>query len=208
VILRHRLGDGLQQHRLAGAGRRDDQSALALAERRHQVHDPGRQVLGLGLELDALERVERRQVFEEQLVARLVRRLEVDGFDLDQREVALAFLRRPNLSGDRVAGLQIELSNLGGRNVDVVGARQVVVVRRAQEAEAIGEHLEHAFREDEPALLGLRLEDLEDQFLLAHAGRAGDIQVFGHLGQVLDAHLLELGDVEAGLLALVQGMFR
>jgi hypothetical protein len=97
---------------------------------------------------------------------------------------------------------------LGGRNVDVVGARQVVVVRRAQEAEAVGQDFEHAFREDEAALLGLRPEDLEDQLLLAHAGRTGDLQILGHLGQVLDAHLLEFGDVEAGLLALVQGMFR
>ncbi len=201
VVLRHRLRDGLQQHGLAGARRRDDQSALALAERRHQVHDARRQVLGLGLELDALERIERREVFEEQLVARLVGRLEVDGFDLDQREVALAFLRRPDLPRDRVAGLQVELAYLGGGNVDVVGARQVVVVGRAQEAEAVGQHFEHAFREDEPALLGLRLEDLEDQLLLAHAGRAGDLEILGDLGEVLDAHLLQLGDVEAGLLA-------
>ena len=49
------------------------------------------------LELEPLLRIERREVFEEQLVARLLRLLEVDRFDLDQGEIALAFLRRTNL---------------------------------------------------------------------------------------------------------------
>ena len=77
------------------------------------------------------------------------------------------------------------------------GPGQVVVVGRAQEPEAVGQHLEHAFREDEAALLGLRLEDLEDQLLLAHAGRAGDGEVLGDLRELLDALVLQLGDVEA-----------
>ena len=33
-----RVGDVLQQHRLTGARRRNDQTALALADRREQVH--------------------------------------------------------------------------------------------------------------------------------------------------------------------------
>ena len=149
------------------------------------------------LEREPLLRIERRQVLEEQLLARLIRRLEVDRLDLDQREVALAFLRRPDLPGHGVAGLQIELADLRRRDVDVVGARQVVVVGRAQEAEAVGQHFEHAFREDEAALLGLRLQDLEDQLLLAHAGRAGDGQVLRDLRELLDAHVLQIGDVQA-----------
>src|SRR5204863_4957982 len=51
--------------------------------------------------------------------------------------------------------------------------------------------------EDESALLGLRLQDLEDQVLLAHPGRAGDRQVLGDRGQLLDALVLEIGDVQA-----------
>jgi hypothetical protein len=98
----------------------------------------------VGLELDALLRIERRQVLEEQLVARLLGRLEVDRLDLDQREVALAFLRRPDLARHGVAGVQVELADLRRRDVDVVGAGQVVVVGRAQEAEAVGQHFEHA----------------------------------------------------------------
>jgi hypothetical protein len=89
-----------------------DQAALALADRRHQVHDPRRQVVRRRLEAQAFLRIERRQVLEEQLVASLIRRLEVDRFDFDQREVALAVFGRTHLSGDRVAGLQVELANL------------------------------------------------------------------------------------------------
>ena len=148
------------------------------------------------LEPQALLRIERRQVLEEELVARLIGRLEVDRFDLDQREVALAVLRRPHLAGDRVAGLQVELANLRRRDVDVVRARQIVVVGRAQEAEAVRQHLEHALGEHEAAQLGLRLEDLEDQILLAHAGGAGDVQILGDLGELLNAHVLQVVDVE------------
>ena len=112
VIGRDRIGDRLQQHGLAGARRRDDQAALALAERRHQVHDARRQVLGIGLEADVLLGVERRQVLEEHALLAAGRRLEVDRLDLDQREVAFAFLRRSNLAGDGVAGVQVELADL------------------------------------------------------------------------------------------------
>src|SRR5581483_6463214 len=57
-------------------------------------------------------------------------------------------------------------------------------------------HLEHTLREDQAALLRARLEDLEDQLLLAHAGRAGDVESLGDLGQRADAHVLERGELE------------
>ena len=196
MVLGDRLRDALEQHRLAGARRRDDHAALAAADRRHQVHDAARQVVGPGLELEPLLRIERRQVLEEQLVAGLLRGLEIDRLDLDQREVALPFLRRADLPRHGVAGLQVELADLRRRHVNVVRPRQVVVVGRAQEAEAVRQHLEHPFGEDEAALLGLRLEDLEDQILLAHAGRAGDRQVLRDLRQLLDALVFQIGDVE------------
>ena len=169
-----------------------------LPMRRQQVEHARRQVLRAleRLELDALLRVERRQVLEEDLVARLLGRLEVDRLDLDEREVALAVLRRPDDAGHRVAGVQIELADLRRRDVDVVGAGQVVVVGRTQEPEAVGQRLEHALREDQPALLGPRPQDLEDQLLLAHAGRARHLEVLADLGQLGDAHLLQRGEIE------------
>ena len=142
-------------------------------------------------------RVERRQVLEEDLLARPLRRLEVDGLHLDEREVSLAILRRPNLARHRVARVQIELAYLRGGDVDVVGAGQVVVVGGAEEAESVGQRLEHAFREDEAALLGAGLQDLEDELLFPHAGGARHIQLFGNLGECPDAHVLERRQLDA-----------
>ena len=48
------------------------------------------------------------------------------------------------------------------------GPGQVVVIRGAQKSESVRQAFQHAFGEDQSALLGLRLQDLEDQFLLAH----------------------------------------
>src|SRR5439155_547086 len=64
VVPRDRVGDGLQHHRLAGLGRRDDQAALALADRRDQVDDPRRQLRPLGLQPQPVLGVQRRQLGE------------------------------------------------------------------------------------------------------------------------------------------------
>ena len=153
-----------------------------------------------GFELEPLVRIERRQVVEEDLVAGFLGRLEVDGVHLDQREVALAFLGRADLAGDGVAGAEIEAADLRGRDVDVVGAGQIVILGRAQEAESVGQAFEHAFREDQAALFGLRLQDLEDQFLFAQTGGSADAQILGDLVELLDAHILELDQIEGAVL--------
>ena len=181
---------------LPGARSGDDQAALPLADGRHEVHDARRQIVRRSLELRSLQGIQGRQVLEENLVARLVGRFEVDRLDLDEGKVALSLLRRPDLAGHRIARLQVELADLRRRDIYVVGARQIIVIRRAQEAETVRKHLEHSLGEDEPTLLGLCLQDLENQLLLAHSGRAGDVQILRHLGERADAHFLELADVE------------
>ena len=122
--------------------------------------------------------------------------LEVDRLDFDESEVALPFLRRADLAGDGVAGVKIEAPDLRRRNVDVVGAGKVVVLGGAQEAETVGQAFEDAFREDQPRLFGLRLEDREDQVLLAHPGGVLDAVLLGNLRQFGELHLLEDADVE------------
>jgi hypothetical protein len=109
-------------------------------------------------------------------VPRRLRLLEVDGLDLEQGEVALPFLRRTNLPGDGVARTQIEAANLGGGDVDVVGTGQVVLVRRPQEAEAIGQRLEHALGVDLALVLCGGLEHREDHVLLAHPRGVLDVE--------------------------------
>ena len=140
--------------------------------------------------------IERRQIVEENLFARLFGRLKVDGFDFDQREVTLALFRRTNLAADRVAGAQIELANLRWRDIDVVRAGQIVVLGRAQKTKTIRQGLQHTLGKDEPALFGLRGQNLENQFLLAHSGSAGDVHGLGDLGQRRDGHVFQRGEVK------------
>ncbi|OIQ64492.1 hypothetical protein GALL_539570 [mine drainage metagenome] len=49
VIGRDGIGNRLENHGLSGFRRRDDKSALALTDRAHQVDDPGREDVRLGL---------------------------------------------------------------------------------------------------------------------------------------------------------------
>ena len=128
MIRRNRVGDVLQQHGLAGARRRNDQTALAFAQRGQQVHDAGAGVVADGFQLDALLRIQRRQVVEQDLVAGFVRGLEVDGFNLDEREVFFPFVWRAHLAADGVASLEVELADLGRGDVDIIWAREVVVI--------------------------------------------------------------------------------
>src|SRR5437870_1287892 len=123
-------------------------------------------------------------IVEENLVARLIRGLEVDRFNLDQREVLFTFVRRADLAANCVASLEVEFANLGGRDVDIVGAGQIVVVGRAEKAIAVGQNFQHAFGKNVGFFFALRLEDLEDQILLAQTAGPGQIQRSGDLGQL------------------------
>ncbi len=190
------MGDVLQEHRLAGARRRDDQRALALAERRHDVDDPGRHILPgrvFDLHLEALVGVKRRQIVEMDLVAGLFRVLEIDRVDLQQREVALAVLGTADMALDGVAGAQREAPNLRRRDVNIVRAGEVVGVGRAQEAEAVLQHLDHAAADDIHLLGRELLQDREHQLLLAHGRGVLDLVLLGEgekLGGGLDLQVL------------------
>src|SRR5580698_5431275 len=194
MVRRDRVGDVLQQHGFAGARWRYDQTALSLAEGREQIHDAGADVLAGGFELEAFLRIKRRQVVEENLVARFIWRFEVDGFNLDQGEILFAFVRRANLAADGVAGLEVKLTNLRRRNINVVGAGKVVVIGRAQEAVAVGQDFEHSFREDVAFFFALGLKDFEDQVLLAQSTSAGQIQGSGDLGQLCNIFFFQFCD--------------
>ena len=181
MIGRDRVRDVLHQHGLAGARRRHDQRALALADRRDDIDHACRQILSGGifqLHAEALIRKQRREVVEVDLVLGLLGILEVQRVDLEQREIALAFLGAADVAFDGVAGAQTEAADLRGRDIDVVGARQVVRVRRAQEAEAVGENLDDALADDVGFLNRELLENGEHQLLLAHGAGVFDPFVF------------------------------
>ncbi len=168
VIFGYAVGDVLQHHCFAGTRRGHDERALALAYGNEKVDDPRNELFRIVRQHQLLVGIERRQVVEEDLVFRGLGRLEVDGLHLDQSKVTFAAFGRPYLARNAVAGTQIKASNLRGRDVDVVGAGQVVVLGGAQEPETLGQGLEHALGKDQAAFFRLPLEHLEDQFLLAH----------------------------------------
>src|SRR5438128_1503642 len=82
------------------------------------------------------------------------------------RDIALAVLGAADLALDRVAGAQAVLPHLVGADIDVVRAGEVIGLRRAEEAEAVGQHLDRTLAHDLLAVLGLDLENGEHQILL------------------------------------------
>lgn len=87
--------DVLQHDGLARFRRSNDQTTLAFTDRGAQVDDTTGQVFGgtvAGFHLHAHGREQRRQVFEQDLVLRVLGTIVVDRVDLQQCEVTLAFL--------------------------------------------------------------------------------------------------------------------
>ena len=81
------------------------------------------------------------------------------------------------------------------------GPGQVVRFRRAQEAEAVGEHLDHAFADDVGFAHRELLEDAEHQLLLAHGAGIFDLELLGErdkLGRGLGLEVLEFHFPHAG----------
>src|SRR5438105_3770879 len=101
---------------------------------------------------------------------------------------------RTNLAADGVTGLEIELADLRGRDIDVIGPGKVVVIGRAEKAIAVRQNFEHAFGEDVAFFFALRLEDLKDQILLAQTAGPGQIQRSGDLGQLGNILFFEFSD--------------
>jgi hypothetical protein len=144
-------------------------------------------------------------------VADLLRLVEIDLVDLEQREVALAVLGRADLAFDRVAGPKAEAPHLARAHIDVVRAGQVVGFGRAQEAEPVGQDFEHAIAVDGGVVLGQLLQDREHHVLAAQGAGVLDLHAFGEFKQfgrrlvlqVLEIHrrrrwVVSLGDIVQG----------
>src|SRR5699024_3424798 len=130
VVRGDRIGDLLHDDRLASLRRRDDQSALALADRRHQVHDPGGELPGGGLQPEPLLRVQRGELGELRPTGGLRERDPVDRVQPHQRiellpVVALPLAGLTDRTGDGVPAAQRVLLHLAEGDVHVVGPGQV-----------------------------------------------------------------------------------
>ena len=196
VVGHQRMRQLLHHHRLAGLGLRHQQRALAFADGRDEVDDAAGDVLvalDLAFELELLRGKQRRQVLEHDLVLALLGRDTVHAVDLDQREIAFTVLGHPDFTFDHVAGVQVEAADLARAEVDVVGGRHVAGLDRAQETEAVGQHLEHAVAEDLLAGLGALLHDREHQLLLAQSCDVLDLQRLAHGDEFGDGLGFEFG---------------
>src|SRR5690606_39993268 len=151
VVAHDGLGDVLHHDGLARLGGRHDQAPLALADGGDEVGDAAGEVLGAAvarLQHQPLVGEQGREVLEEDLVAGVFRLVEVDVIDLEQGEVALAFLGGADLAGDAVAGAQVEAPDLAGGDIDVDGAGQVGGVGGSQITNTIGEDSENTVTGD------------------------------------------------------------
>ncbi len=144
MILDDRIGDVMQQRRFAGARWSDNQSALAHAERRHQIHDSRRVTIRHGLELDPLVRIDRGQLFEwaETLIFR--RLFAVDREQLGQLRTAIA---APGFAVNPHAVAQSEAANDFRSDENVLRRLHKIAFGIAQKTEAFAGNFNDAFAE-------------------------------------------------------------
>src|SRR5450830_756260 len=202
VVTRNVRCNVLQHDGLTGFRRCDDQATLALADRSAQVDHTTGQVFGgtvAGFHLHAHGREQRSQVLEENLVFRVLGTIEVDRVDLEQGEITLAFLRRADLANDGVTGAQVEATDLARRDIDIVWAGEIGSVRRAEEAEAVLENLQHAITGNFLAAFRVLFEQGENHILLARTGHIFYAHLFGQLEQVGNRLLLEFSQIHIGM---------
>ncbi len=205
------VGDVLEDDGLTGARLRHDEAALALADGRDDVDDAARMVLlgrVVGLHLEPLIGIERREIVEMDLVALLLGVLEIDGVDLEKREVPLALFGAADLAFDGVASAQTESADLRRRDVDVVRASEIVRVGRPQEAEAVLQHLDHARAGDVHLAGGELFQNREHELLLAHGARVLDFDLLGEAQELrrrLGLQILQLHFLHALLLQTEKG---
>jgi hypothetical protein len=88
---------------------------------------------------------------------------------------------------------------LARAHVDVVGPGEIRAVCRAKEAEAVLKDFEHAFAEDVLAVLRVRLQDREDDVLLARAREVLETHGFRELHERGRRPRLQLGQIHGVL---------
>ena len=191
MIFGNGVGYVLDQHGLAGPRRRDDEAALPFADRVDQLHDAHRHVVVGCLQPELFFGIQRGQVVEKDLVASDFGRLMVHRLNLQEGEVPLPFLGRPNLPRDRVAGVQVEAADLARRNVNVVRPRQVVVVGCPEEPESVGEGFQNSLSEDHAILFRVRIKNRKNQVLFPKTRGAFDVEPLGNGGQLINLFVFQ-----------------
>jgi len=111
-----------------------------------------------------------------------------------------------NLAADRVAGTQIETTDLAGGNINIVGTGQIRTVGGAQKAEAILQYFQHAVPGDVLATLGECFENGEDHVLLAGSRHAFELEFLRDGNQVGGGLLFEFGQIHESSMLEAAGL--
>ena len=179
MVDRDRVGDVFEQRRLAGLRRRDDQRALALADRREQIDDARRELRRAHFELEPLLRIDRRAFFEDAAPFDRFRIETVDLVDANQAVILFALFRPASLALDHVAAPQFEAADLRLADVDVVVAD--VVAGATQEPVALGKmsRMPLATSMPERAICACTSSATISSFLSFRRRRNLDFELFG-----------------------------
>ena len=113
---------------------------------------------------------------------------------MEQGEEFFVFVRGADATVDGIARAQVEAFDLRRRNVDIVGAGEIVIVGRPQKTEPLGERFEHALAPNLAALSRLRLEYAVDEFLPAEVGGVFDVERGGFFEQLRNVHAFNIFD--------------
>ena len=189
-------GDVLEDGGLARLRGADDQSALALADGRHEVDDAGGDGVLAVLHDEAFVRVDRREVAEAHAAAQLLDGRAVDGRDLLDGGVLLVLARRARLTGHEIALAQAVAADGGKTHVAIRLAGQVAL--RAEEAVAVGQDVQDAGHLDEALGLDTGFEHGLHQLGLLEA-RHVEVELGGLLAQLGHLELRQLLARHAGL---------
>ena len=137
MVDRDGVGDLLEEHRLAGSRRSDDECSLSLADRCQQVHDSHGDRGGTGFELDVFERVNRRQFIERLDLGVFFERSAVDGFDVAKSR-SLGFRTGDDFTAEHDPFTESIAFDQRAGNERIVLAGGVVILGISQETIALG----------------------------------------------------------------------
>ena len=93
--------------------------------------------------------------------------------------------------------MQIETTDLRGRDIDVVRTGQIGGVGTSQKTETVGQYFKRTVTENLFAAFRFFLEDGEHEFLLSHALGIVDIEGKSHIEQLRNMERFEIGKMHS-----------
>ena len=135
-------GQALEQRRFPGPGRGHHQRPLAKAHGSHQIHHPQQDIRARpGHQRHFPLRIQGGELLKAQALGSFFGGLTIDFGDIQQCAGPVALPLGPGFAGHEIAGAQVKAANLrvGYINIVFPGA----IIADAQEAVAIGMHLQH-----------------------------------------------------------------